>query len=85
MKVIKKDGTLEEYNEQKIINAIDKSAQRENFTFSQDEYGMICNRVLNEVDEEDFENDEVPVGFIHNIDILLLETNQEVFFLQYYE
>ena len=57
MKVIKKDGTLEEYNEQKIINAIDKSAQRENFTFSQDEYGMICNRVLNEVDEEDFEND----------------------------
>lgn len=67
MKVIKKDGTLEEYNEQKIINAIDKSAQREKFTFSQDEYGMICNRVLNEVDEEDFENDEVPVGFIHNI------------------
>lgn len=67
MKVIKKDGTLEEYNKQKIINAIDKSAQRENFTFSQDEYGMICNRVLNEVDEEDFENDEVPVGFIHNI------------------
>ena len=67
MKVNKKDGTLEEYNEQKIINAIDKSAQRENFTFSQDEYGMICNRVLNEVDEEDFENDEVPVGFIHNI------------------
>ena len=40
MKVIKKDGTLEEYNEQKIINAIDKSAQRENFTFSQDEYGI---------------------------------------------
>lgn len=67
MKVIKKDGTLEEYNEQKIINAINKSAQRENFTFSQDEYGMICNRVINEIDEEDFENDEVPVGFIHNI------------------
>ena len=67
MKVIKKDGTLEKYNEQKIINAINKSAQRENFTFSQDEYGMICNRVINEIDEEDFENDEVPVGFIHNI------------------
>lgn len=67
MKVIKKDGTLEKYNEQKIINAINKSAQRENFTFSQDEYGMICNRVINEIDEEDFENNEVPVGFIHNI------------------
>ena len=28
MKVIKKDGTLEEYNEQKIIDACNKSARR---------------------------------------------------------
>lgn len=67
MKVIKKDGTLEEYSEQKIINAINKSAQRENYAFTQNEYSIICNRVLNEIDEEDFENDEVPVNFIHNI------------------
>ena len=67
MKVIKKDGTLEEYSEQKIINAINKSAQRENYSFTQNEYSIICNRVLNEIDEEDFENDEVPVSFIHNI------------------
>lgn len=67
MKVIKKDGTLEEYSEQKIINAINKSAQRENYAFAQNEYSIICNRVLNEIDEEDFENDEVPVSFIHNI------------------
>lgn len=67
MKVIKKDGTLEEYSEQKIINAINKSAQRENYSFTQNEYSIICNRVLNEIDEENFENDEVPVGFIHNI------------------
>lgn len=67
MKVIKKDGTLEEYSEQKIINAINKSAQRENYSFTQNEYSIICNRVLNEIDEENFEDDEVPVGFIHNI------------------
>ena len=28
MKVVKKDGTLEEYNEQKIINACNKAARR---------------------------------------------------------
>jgi ribonucleoside-triphosphate reductase len=67
LKVIKKDGTLEEYSEQKIINAINKSAQRENYSFTQNEYSIICNRVLNEIDEENFENDEVPVCFIHNI------------------
>ena len=67
MKVIKKDGTLEEYSEQKIINAINKSAQRENYMFTQNEYSTICNRVLNEIDEEEFDSDEVPVNFIHNI------------------
>ena len=67
MKVIKKDGTLEEYSEQNIINAINKSAQRENYMFTQNEYSTICNRVLNEIDEEEFDSDEVPVNFIHNI------------------
>ena len=28
LQVIKKDGTLEDYNEQKIINACDKAARR---------------------------------------------------------
>ena len=28
MKVIKKDGTLEAFNEEKIINAVNKSASR---------------------------------------------------------
>ena len=46
LKVIKKDGTLEEYNEQKIINAVNKSAGRVPCTLSANDYGNICNKVL---------------------------------------
>ena len=55
--VIKKDGTLEPYDEQKIINAVNKSALRENFTFTKNDYALICNSVLMEIEEEDFDND----------------------------
>lgn len=67
MQIIKKDGTLETYDEQKIINAVNKSARRDNFNFTEKDYQFICNTVLDEIKEEDFENDEVPVGFVHNI------------------
>lgn len=67
MQIIKKDGTLEQYNEQKIINAVNKSARRDNFNFTEKDYQFICNTVLDEIEEEDFENDEVPVEFVHNI------------------
>ena len=67
IKVIKKDGTLEDYNEQKIINAVNKSARRDNYNFTEQDYQLICNTVLDEIDEEEFENEEVPVDFIHNI------------------
>lgn len=67
LQIIKKDGTLEQYDEQKIINAINKSARRDNFNFTEKDYQFICNTVLDEIEEEDFENDEVPVGFVHNI------------------
>ena len=67
MEIIKKDGTSQDYNEQKIINAVNKSAQRENYSFSQRDYELICNTVLDEIEEEDFENNQVPVEFIHNI------------------
>ena len=67
LQIIKKDGTLEQYDEQKIINAVNKSARRDNFNFAEKDYQFICNTVLDEIDEENFENDEVPVGFVHNI------------------
>ena len=58
MKVIKKDGTLESYNEQKIINACDKAASRALYTLSDEEYASICNRVLEVIAEEDYYNEK---------------------------
>ena len=40
--VIKKDGTKEEFNAQKIVAAVNKSAQRILYTFSQEEKDFIC-------------------------------------------
>lgn len=65
MKVLKKDNTLQEYDEQKIIDAVNKSANRALFSFTSDDYSTICNRVYEEIESENFENDEVPVSFIH--------------------
>lgn len=67
MKVIKKDGTLQNFDEQKIINAVNKSAQRALYTFTTDDYVKICAAVSDELIEEDFENDEVPVSYIHSV------------------
>lgn len=72
MKVIKKDGTLEDYNEQKIINACNKAAIRSLVHLTEEDYANICNRVLNVIDEEDYfeENlneDIIPVSDMHVI------------------
>ena len=40
--VIKKDGTKEEFNPQKIVAAVNKSAARILYTFSQEEKDFIC-------------------------------------------
>ncbi len=47
--IVKKDGTKEEYNIQKVINAVKKSANRVLIEFSQEELGKICDIVNNEV------------------------------------
>ena len=65
MKVLKKDNTLQEYDEQKIIDAVNKSANRALFSFTSNDYSTICNRVYEEIESENFENNEVPVSFIH--------------------
>lgn len=40
--VIKKDGTREEFNPQKIVAAVNKSAERILYTFSDEEKDFIC-------------------------------------------
>lgn len=67
MKVIKKDGTLQEYNEQKIIDAVNKSAQRALYTFTPEDYVKICQAVTNELLADDYDNDEIPVLHIHSV------------------
>ena len=65
MQVIKKDGTLEEYSEQKIINAVNKSARRAMVDLTEKDYQIICNAVWEKLVENDLENTEVYE--MHNI------------------
>ena len=65
MKVIKKDGTLEDYNEQKIINACNKAAKRAMVNLSVEDYTTICNSVWDILIENDLEDTEV--SEMHNI------------------
>ena len=72
MQVIKKDGTLAKYNEQKIINACDLAAKRALVNLTNDDYSMICNRVLEVIEEENYYEEEygeaiIPVSDMHAI------------------
>ena len=42
IKVVKKDGTREDFNVQKVLSAISKSAERAMITFSRAERNFIC-------------------------------------------
>ena len=63
--VIKKDGSKENFNVQKVINAVAKSAYRALAKFTEKEEGLICQYVIEKVDELDM--DEVPIPVMHNI------------------
>ena len=65
VKVIKKDGSLERFNVQKVIDAVGKSAYRALTKFTEDEKKHICQYVVNKVDE--LETDEIPIPIMHNI------------------
>jgi len=72
LKVIKKDGTLERYDEQKIINACSLAAQRALFDLSEVDYNEICKNVFEKINEfdyydEDFDDELVPVEDMHSI------------------
>ncbi len=65
VKVVKKDGSTEEFNIQKVINAIGKSAYRALTRFTEDEKRHICQHVINRVD--DLGESEIPIAIMHNI------------------
>ena len=63
--VIKKDGSKELFNVQKVISAVGKSAYRALTKFSEEEKRHICQYVVEKVDE--LESAEVPIPIMHNI------------------
>lgn len=69
MQVIKKDGTLEQYDEQKIINACNLSAKRALVSLDSTDYSSICNRVLEIIEEENYYEEEYDEVIIPVIDM----------------
>lgn len=72
MKVIKKNGVIVPYDEQKIIDACSKSARRALVALTDEDYSAICNKVADIISEEDFyveeyEEELVPVEDMHII------------------
>ena len=61
--VIKKDGSKEAFNVQKVINAVGKSAYRALTKFSEEEKRCICQHVIDRINE--FDNTEIPIAIMH--------------------
>lgn len=64
-KVIKKDGSKENFNVQKVIDAVGKSAYRALTKFTEEEKCHICQYVVEKVNELDESN--IPIPIMHNI------------------
>lgn len=71
--VIKKDGTIEPYNEQKIIDACSKAARRAMYELSDNDYAQILNDVLTKIDESYDEDTDIEIYDMHNIVESVLE------------
>lgn len=83
MQIIKKDGTLENYDEQKIINACNKAARRAMIELSDQDYQIICNAVYDKLVENDLE--ETEIYEMHNIVEAVLEEHYPLIAKMYKE
>ncbi len=63
--IIKKDGSLEKFNVQKVIDAVGKSAYRALTSFTYEEKCQICQHVVDKINE--LGQDSVPIALMHNI------------------
>jgi len=63
--VVKKDGSKEAFNVQKVVNAVAKSAYRALTKFTPEENEKICRYVISRVDE--MNTTEIPIPVMHNI------------------
>lgn len=65
IKVLKKNGTLEDYNRKKIIAAVSKSAERAMYEFQEYELDYICKTIEEEIALHGLT--EVPILKMHNM------------------
>ncbi len=65
IKIVKKDGTLEDYNVQKVVSAVQKSAARMLVKLTDEEIENICSHVNSSVLAED--NDKIDISQMHCI------------------
>ena len=63
--IIKKDGTREEFNAEKIVTAVNKSAARILYKFSEEEKEFICRFATEKA--ESLGKKEIPIQDMHNI------------------
>lgn len=63
--IVKKDGTKEQFNVQKVVEAVKKSATRMMISFGEDDLKRICDFVNKNVN--DLHKDEISIWEIHNI------------------
>ena len=74
--VVKKDGSLETFDVQKVIDAIGKSAYRALTKFTPQEKEQICECVISHIDA--LESPQVPIAVMHNIVENALEQTRPV-------
>ncbi len=65
MRVVKKDNTRENFNVEKVVNAINKSACRVMYTFKPEEIDFICRYVTEKA--EALGREEITIAEMHNI------------------
>lgn len=65
IRIIKKDGTKEDFNIQKVVVAVNKSANRALIKFSDDDLDFICTFVTERVDG--MNREEIDISEMHNI------------------
>lgn len=67
IQIIKKDGTLEPYNEDKIIRACEKASNRALDKLEKEDYNKICKKVKSYIKQECSDDNAIPVSKMHSI------------------
>ena len=69
LRIVKKDNTLEDFDVQKVVNAVNKSAARVMYNFTSEELAFICKFVTDKAQmiSEKENKEEISIAQMHNI------------------